>query len=134
MHDENLDTFISGIAAEECLPLPRDVPRDDSDEWDHLTWEDIEPQEAALERIWSGRAAEVLARDFGRFQCAVRAEGSAPGVSWLYLFAEESLPSDRSVLFWTVDGAKKNWNFARRLTLQECETLMRLAAKDAETG
>jgi hypothetical protein len=98
--------------------------------------EDIEPQDAALKRIWSGKAAEVLSRDFGSFQydCAgaraMRAEGEAPGVSWWYLFSEELLgvPNDRSILFWTVDGSKRNWNFARRLTLKECETLIRLIA------
>jgi hypothetical protein len=130
MHDENLETFITRIAAEEFLPLPREVPRDDSEEWDHLDWEDIEPRDAALTRIWIGKAAEVLSRDFGSFQRATRAQGEAPGVSWWYLFSEEPLwiPNDRSILFWTVDGSKRNWYFARRPTRKECEALIRLIA------
>src|SRR5262245_28763323 len=77
--------------------------------------------EAGLERLCGGdpppRLRAVPVRE--------DAEGHASNVSWWYLFCEEPLPSGRSVLLWTVDGSKKNWYFARRLTLKECETLTR---------
>src|SRR5262245_28763322 len=74
--EEDLELFISRIASEQFLPLPCEVPRDDSEEWDHLTWEDLEPEDAALKRVWSGYAAEILLRDFARFQSARMLKGT----------------------------------------------------------
>jgi hypothetical protein len=125
-----LQTFIDSIAAEEFLPLPKPLPEEPDEDFE---WEDIESRADADRRIWSGKAAEVLFREFEfyaeeRTGWGRKIDGGTRAAPW-WLYCEEALfcCRDGCLLFWSKDGGLDGRHFARLLTREECDTLLRLA-------
>jgi hypothetical protein len=93
----------------------------------------LAPEEAE-QRIWSGKAAEVLEREFVLYReersgpVSVCAGGDAPGIRCWYLYSEEAPPVSPGscVLFWQKRAEEGARYFARRLSPEEGERLARL--------